>query len=108
MAGTGLFRHRVFQHPFLRRTETVGLHSVLFALLGGPIYFWRKRARLEAVIVCMAGVPMLVYDPQRALLGRAVLSDIATLVWAGSAVLAPLFLAMSYRRQGWSEIGDPE
>jgi hypothetical protein len=100
----GLFRRRVFQHPFLRRTEAIGFHSVMLALVSGPFYYWRKRARLEAIVLCIVGLPMLIYNPDSALVSRAVLSDIATAVWAGSVVLAPLLLALSYHRQGWSEI----
>ena len=108
MAVAGLFRRRVFQHPFLRRTEAIGLHSVMLALLSGPIYYWQKRARLEAVVLCVVAAPMLVYNPDSALVSRAVLSDIATAVWAGSVVLAPLLLALSYHRQGWSEVIEPD
>jgi hypothetical protein len=108
MASTGIFRRRVFRHPFLKRTEAVGPHSVVLALLSGPIYYWQKRARLEAVVLCVVATPMLVYDPDSALVSRALLSDITTLVWAVSVVLAPLFLALSYHRQGWSEVAESD
>jgi hypothetical protein len=104
----GLFRRRVFRHPFRRVTESVGLHSVIFALISGPFYYWRKRARIEAVLLFTAGVPLMVYHPGHAMVSRWVLSDAATVVWAAAAVLAPLVLALSYRRQGWSEIDDPD
>jgi hypothetical protein len=104
MARAGFFRRRVFQHPFAGTTESIGVHSVMFALLSGPLYYWRKHARLEAVVLCFVGLPLLVYNPDKALVSGAVLSDIATGVWAGSVVLAPLLLALSYHRQGWDEI----
>ena len=108
MAAAGIFRRRVFQHPFVGITESIGVHSVMFALLAGPIYYWRKHARLEAVVLCIVGVPLLVYNPNSALASRAVLSEIATAIWAGSVVLAPLFLALSYHRQGWDEVSDSD
>jgi hypothetical protein len=108
MANAGFLRRRVFQHPFGSKTESVGVHSMMFALISGPIYYWQKRARLEAVILCIIGVPLLVYNPDNALVSRAVLSDIASVVWAGSVVLAPFLLALSYLRQGWNEIIDSD
>ncbi len=104
MASAGIFRRRVFQPPFAGRTESVGVHSVMLALVAGPIYYWRKRARIEAVVLCMVDVPLLVYNPDTALISSAVLSHIATLAWAGSVVFAPFLLALSYLRQGWSEV----
>ena len=108
MARAGFFRRRVFRHPFAGTTESIGVHSVMFALLTGPIYYWRKRARVEAVVLAIVGVAVLAYDPDSALVSGAVLSDITTAVWAGSVVLAPLVLALSYRRQGWIEIVDSD
>ena len=81
---------------------------MIFALLSGPIYYWRKRARIEAVVLCIVAAPLLIYDPGSALISRAVLSDVATWVWVGSVVLAPFLLAQSYHRQGWREIGDSD
>jgi hypothetical protein len=108
MAGAGFFRRRVFRQPFGDGTESTGIHSALWVLVSGPVYYWRKHARIEAVELCVVGAPLLVYNPGNALVSRAVLSDIATVVWAGSVLLAPLLLALSYRRQGWNEIDDSD
>jgi hypothetical protein len=108
MASAGFFRRRVFKHPFAEDTESVGVHSMIFALLSGPIYYWKKRARLEAVVLCTVGAALLVYNPDGALISGAALSEITTVMWAGSVVLAPLLLALSYHRQGWIEITDSE
>jgi hypothetical protein len=108
MARAGFFRRRVFKHPFGEDTESVGLHSMMFALLTGPIYYWKKRARLEAVVLCTISVALLVYNPDSALVSGAVFADITTVVWAGSVLLAPFLLALSYHRQGWTEIIESE
>ena len=102
----GFFRRRVFAPPFDAPSEAVGLQSMLFAAISGPFYYWKKRARIEAVLIALSGLPLLVYDPSHALLSRAMLTDLASAVWALSVVLAPLLLALSYRRQGWSERGE--
>ena len=108
MARAGFFRRRVFRHPFAGTTESIGVHSVMFALLTGPIYYWQKRARIEAVVLSIVGVALLVYDPDSALVSGAVLSDITTAVWAGSVMFAPLLLALSYHRQGWIEVTESD
>jgi len=104
----GLFRRRVFRHPFRATTESVGIHTVLFALISGPIHYWRKRARIEAVILGVVSLPPLFYNPASALVNRAALTDAVALVWIGAVVLAPALLAASYRRQGWIEIAGDE
>ncbi|HUZ71802.1 MAG TPA: hypothetical protein VMU87_02345 [Stellaceae bacterium] len=106
MAMAALFRRRVFRHPFRSATESTGVHSMLFALVSGPIYYWRKRARIEAVVLGIASIPPLLYNPATSLVSRAVLNDAVTLIWAGAVVFAPALLALSYRRQGWIEIGE--
>lgn len=105
MAMAGFFRRREFRHPFRAVTESTGVHSMLFALMSGPFYYWRKHARLEAVVLCVASLPPLVYNPATLLVSHAALTDVATLSWAGAVVFAPALIALSYRRQGWVEIG---
>jgi hypothetical protein len=99
-----LCRRRVFRHPFRSKTESVGLHTVLFALLSGPVHYWRKRARIEAAVLGIAALAPVFYNPATALVSRAALTDAAAVLWAGAGVLAPALIAMSYRRQGWREI----
>ncbi len=104
MSMAAIFRRRVFRHPFRSATESVGVHSMLFAMLSGPIYYWRKRARIEAIVLCILSLPPLLYNPAASLLSRAALTDFVTLMWAGAVVFAPVLIALSYRRQGWTEI----
>ena len=50
------FESRKFRQPYLERTQSVGIVCVLWALLSGPIYFWKKGARIEAMLLAVAAV----------------------------------------------------
>jgi hypothetical protein len=99
------FESRKFRQPYLERTQSVGIVCVLWALLSGPIYFWKKGARIEAMLLAVASVPPLLADQEHSLIDPNLLSGFASLVWGAAAVFAPLLLMQCYRRQGWIEIG---
>jgi hypothetical protein len=93
-----------FRQPYLSRVQSVSGLSVLWALLTGPGYFWRKGARIEAMLLALVSVPPLVADREHSLIDPSVLSAFASLTWAGAALCAPLILSYCYRRQGWVEV----
>jgi len=99
-------RRHVFRRRQLEATETVGFGSVLWALVLGPLYYWKKGARFEALLLSLAGIPLFMFGDDDATLAYAILSDISTLVWIASIVCAPLLLAASLRRHGWVEISE--
>jgi hypothetical protein len=96
---------RVFQSPFRRRTETVAAgKAIVGALLGGPFYYWRKQAPIEAIILFMAELILFVVS-NRAISATAIDSTTPSLIlWLGSGLLAPVLLPVCYRRKGWTEI----
>ena len=98
-------RTRIFQSPFLRRTETVnGTGAVIGALLTGPFYYWRKQAPVEAVLLFTAELVLFLMS-NHAIGSNAIDSTSPSLVlWLGAALLAPVLLPMCYRRKGWIEI----
>lgn len=96
---------RVFQSPFLRRTETVSGSAVFGALLSGPFYYWKKKAPVEALLLFTAELVLFVV-PNHYLSGDVLGNSYPALIlWLGSAVLAPILLPLCYRRKGWMEIG---
>jgi hypothetical protein len=97
-------RPRTFQQPSSRVTGVVSILSVLWALLLGPVYYWKKGARIEAILLCVASVPLLMMDESSSYISAPVLWNLTALVWAASVVFAPVFLMLSYRRRGWIEI----
>ena len=96
---------RIFQSPFLRRTQTVSsVGAVLGALIGGPFYYWRKQAPIEALVLFTLEV-VLILVSNRGLSDRAIDTTTLSLVlWLGAALLAPVLLPMCYRRKGWVEV----
>ena len=96
-----LVRRRTFRSSFGGVTQTVGIESVLWVLFLGPIYFWRKGALIEALVLgVLTFLPFIVPD-DTPLIG----SDFFSVVlWGLSVVLAPKLLAWSYERRGWDEI----
>ena len=95
---------RKFRQPYTERTQIVGVSSVLWAMLSGPFYFWKKGARSEALLLAVASVPALFADAQHSLVDPNLLADFASVAWVAAAALAPLLLMHRYLRQGWVEI----
>lgn len=92
---------RKFALPRLKKTEYVGGDAVLWALVSGPVFFWRKGALIAGMIAGLATLPFW------AMASDGYLADvIGGLVWLGAAALAPLLLAASYQRRGWIDVTD--
>jgi hypothetical protein len=101
MASEGYFRKRIFRSPLGSQTQSVSGASIVWALLSGPIYFWRKRAPVEALLLFVAQL-ILYFVPDETLDGD-IADLLGTLLWLGSALAAPLLLALCYERKGWME-----
>jgi hypothetical protein len=95
---------RKFRQAYTERTQIVGVSSVLWAMLSGPFYFWKKGARSEALLLAMACVPALFAGAPHSPIDPELLTEFTSLVWVAVALLAPLLLMRRYRRQGWAEI----
>lgn len=105
------FHRQSLHHPVLAKTESVGPRCLFGALIVGPLYYWKKGARIEAILFCLAGIPLFMYDPGSAWLSRTVVAQVTTLAWLASVALAPFLIALSYRRRGWlpaEEAGDAD
>jgi len=99
-------RPRVFQEPFFKITEVVGIQSVLWAFIFGPFFYWKKGARAETMLMVLAAAPLLQVSQTGAKFSMS-LSEIPYLsgvVWAIFAALAPILLVMHYQRKGWVEV----
>jgi len=95
---------RVFQSPYLKTTEKISGTTVLWAFLGGPLYFWRKRAPVEALILLVVDVVWF-FVPD-AFFGDGFFGsdEVSLLFWVVAAVGAPILLAKCYERKGWIEL----
>ena len=98
------FASRRFQSPFLRSMQPVSPLSALWAFLLGPIYYWRKRAPIEAALFGLAMVALLFVDTDADILGISDGFDLGSAIWLGFALAAPVLLPACYRRKGWVEI----
>jgi hypothetical protein len=93
---------RIFESPFLRRIEKVSGGAVIGALLGGPFYYWKKQAPIEAAVLFTAELVLFVLSNQA---GNAMDATIPSLIlWLVSALAAPVLLPLCYLRKGWIEI----
>ena len=102
MASDGYFRTRIYRSPLGSQVQSVSGTSILWALLLGPIYFWRKKAMIPAIALFAAEV-MLYFIPDD-VLGDAFDTDaIGSLLWLGSSLAAPLLLSLCYEQKGWVE-----
>jgi hypothetical protein len=101
---TNYFAWRRFQSPFLTSSETVSPLSALWASLCGPVYYWRKRALIEALLFASALGLLLLFDEDSDIVGLSDGIDVATMIWLGLALAAPILLPACYRRKGWVEI----
>jgi hypothetical protein len=94
-------RSRKFKLLHLKTTERVGGEAVLWALIGGPLYFWKRGAMIEALVIGAATLPFWAIDTEGYLL-----DGVGGLVWLGAVLFAPVLLAMSYQRRGWTDVTD--
>lgn len=95
---------RVFRSPYSKLSERVSAGSILWALLLGPIYFWRKRAPVEALVLAIVD-GLLWFAPDDILgLGFSDLDLASPLVWIGCACAAPALLSACYLRKGWAQV----
>jgi len=99
------FEVRRFQSPHMRLTEAVTPLSAFWAFLCGPVYYWRKRAPIEALVFGLALGALLLLDPGWDIMGISDDIDLGTMLWAGFALAAPILLPACYRRKGWIEVG---
>jgi len=102
-------RQRIFQEPFFKTTEVVGLQSMIWAFLFGPVFFWKKRARAEALLFVLAIAPSLSIDHSGSRYGVTLsgVEFLSPLMWTAFAAFAPVLLAAAYRRKRWIEGGPP-
>jgi hypothetical protein len=100
--------HRSFQSPYLKAREDVGPASILWALLFGPAYYWRKRAPVEGLIYFLLTVPMVGLADIAEAAGLPDGIDIGLALWVFFALAAPPLLARCYERKGWVEVSARE
>lgn len=100
--------HRSFQSPYMKVRVEVGPASILWALLFGPAYYWRKRAPVEALIYFLLTVPMVGLADIAEAAGLPDSVDIGLVLWVFFALAAPALLARSYERKGWVEVSARE
>lgn len=98
------FASRRFRSPYLGATELVGPASALWAFLLGPVYYWRKRAPIEALLFAVAMGALLFADDDWDILGGASDLDLGSVIWLVVALAAPILLPACYRRKGWVEV----
>ncbi len=96
---------RVFESPFRHRTEAVnGTGAVFGALLTGPLYYWRKQAPVEALVLFTAELILFLLSNPDIGQGNVDTATPSLVLCLGAALLAPVLLPMCYRRKGWIEI----
>jgi hypothetical protein len=98
------FAARRFQSPYLKTVERVSALSALWAFWGGPFYYWRKGAPVEASLFGIALATLLLLDANSDFSELSGGLDVGALIWLGLALAAPVLLPGSYRRKGWAEI----
>lgn len=94
---------RIFEQPHLGNMQVVGIWSVFWAPIGGPIYYWKKGALIEAIILCIATTPFWAVTGVNSSETVDFLQNASTVIWAIFVLFAPVILMMSYRRRGWDE-----
>ncbi|HVM77867.1 MAG TPA: hypothetical protein VMU06_02530 [Stellaceae bacterium] len=99
-----IFSRRCFQSPYVKAREEVGPSSVLWALIFGPVYYWRKRAPVEALVYFVLTVPMVGLADIAEAAGLPDSIDLGIVLWIGFAAAAPALLAACYLRKGWVEV----
>jgi hypothetical protein len=98
------FSRRVFRSPFIGYAETVSGWSACWAFLFGPLFYWRKRAPIEALLFLIATAPLLGFADEVELLGISDAFDLGSVIWTAFALSAPVLLPACYRRKGWEEV----
>ena len=98
------FSSRRFQSPFLRSIQLVSPLSALWACLLGPIYYWRKRAPIEAALFGVTMAALLFVDDDGDILGMSTGLDLRSVTWLVFALATPVLLPACYRRKGWVEL----
>jgi hypothetical protein len=94
---------RIFESPFRRRTEKVGGGAIVGALLGGPFYYWKKQAPIEAAVLLTAELVLFVLSNRA--IGNALDGTTPSLIlWLVSAFAAPVLLPLCYLRKSWIEV----
>ncbi|HXP72737.1 MAG TPA: hypothetical protein VN823_01195 [Stellaceae bacterium] len=101
---TSYFASRRFRSPFLGSTERVSPLSALWAFLFGPVYYWRKRAPIEALVFALALGSLFLLDEDWDISALSSGMDMDTAIWLGFALAAPALLPACYRRKGWVEL----
>jgi hypothetical protein len=101
-------RQRKFEQPYAKTRREIGVMSMLWALLFGPIYYWRQGAMIEGILFALATIPVFFIDEDSSTISIPLLEGLTMAIWIASVVLAPVLLAASYRRRGWVEITDDE
>lgn len=95
---------RRFRQPYRERLQSVGWGCMIWAALSGPLYFWKKGAQIEALLLALVCVPPIFASATSSAIDPETLAQMASLAWGGSALLAPVLLAACYRRRGWDEV----
>ena len=98
------FSSRRFQSPFLRSIQLVSPLSALWAFLLGPVYYWRKRAPIEAALFGITMAALVFVDDDGDILGMPTGLDLASVIWLVFALATPVRLPACYRRKGWIEL----
>ena len=95
-----------FQNPFFKITEVVGAQSVLWALIFGPLFYWKKGAQAEAVLMVLSATPLLQLSHigSKYSVSFSEIPYVSAVLWAAFVALAPILLVMHYRRKGWVEV----
>ena len=102
------FSQRSFESPYMKAREQVGASSVLWALLLGPAYYWRKRAPVEALIYFILTVPLVGLSDVAEAAGLSDSIDVGLALWVFFALAAPALLGRCYLRKGWVEVSARE
>jgi len=99
-------RPRRFREPSLNVTEPVGVQSMLWALIFGPFFYWKKGAQAEAVLMVLSAAPLLQLSHigSKYSVSFSEIPYVSALLWAAFVALAPALLVMHYRRKNWEEI----
>jgi hypothetical protein len=95
---------RVFQSPYVNARESVSGAAVFGVLLLGPFYYWKKKAPVEALLLCVAEAVLFLVPDQSLGTGIWGIDYPSLVLWLGAAIAAPALLPICYRRKGWTEV----
>jgi hypothetical protein len=79
---------------------------MLWALIFGPFYFWKKSAEGAALLMLLSATPLLrlSHVGSKYSVSFSEIPYISAVLWAIFVALAPVLLVMHYRRKGWVEV----